>query len=194
MTILVLMGPPGSGKGTQAQVLAERLGIPAISTGDIFRANVADRTDLGNRAQDFVDAGEYVPDQLTNQMVRERLAAKDTRHGFVLDGYPRTLDQVEVLDEILANQDRKLDAVVVLDVDPDHLVQRLLDRAELEHRSDDTEDVIRRRLQVYNEQTHPLIKVYDERGLVVPVDGTGEIDEVTARILRLADSLENRGS
>jgi adenylate kinase len=194
MTILVLMGPPGSGKGTQAQVLAERLGIPAISTGDIFRANVADRTDLGNRAQDFVDAGEYVPDQLTNQMVRERLAAKDTRHGFVLDGYPRTLDQVEVLDEILANQDRKLDAVVVLDVDPDHLVQRLLHRAELEHRSDDTEDVIRRRLQVYDEQTHPLIKVYDERGLVVPVDGTGEIDEVTARILHLADSLENRGS
>jgi adenylate kinase len=194
MTILVLMGPPGSGKGTQAQVLAERLGIPAISTGDIFRANVADRTDLGNRAQDFVDAGEYVPDQLTNQMVRERLAAKDTRHGFVLDGYPRTLDQVEVLDEILANQDRKLDAVVVLDVDPDHLVQRLLHRAELEHRSDDTEDVIRRRLQVYNEQTHPLIKVYDERGLVIPVDGAGEIDEVTARILHLADSLENRGS
>ncbi|MDX6248145.1 MAG: adenylate kinase [Kribbellaceae bacterium] len=194
MTILVLMGPPGSGKGTQAQVLAERLGIPAISTGDIFRANVADRTDLGNRAQDFVDAGEYVPDQLTNQMVRERLAAKDTRHGFVLDGYPRTLDQVEVLDEILANQDRKLDAVVVLDVDPDHLVQRLLHRAELEHRSDDTEDVIRRRLQVYNEQTHPLIEVYDERGLVIPVDGAGEIDEVTARILHLADSLENRGS
>jgi adenylate kinase len=188
------MGPPGSGKGTQAQVLAERLGIPAISTGDIFRANVADRTDLGNRAQDFVDAGEYVPDQLTNQMVRERLAAKDTRHGFVLDGYPRTLDQVEVLDEILANQDRKLDAVVVLDVDPDHLVQRLLHRAELEHRSDDTEDVIRRRLQVYNEQTHPLIEVYDERGLVIPVDGAGEIDEVTARILHLADSLENRGS
>jgi adenylate kinase len=194
MTILVLMGPPGSGKGTQAQVLAERLGIPAISTGDIFRANVADRTDLGNRAQDFVDAGEYVPDQLTNQMVRERLAANDARHGFVLDGYPRTLDQVEVLDEILANQDRKLDAVVVLDVDPDHLVQRLLHRAELEHRSDDTEDVIRRRLQVYNEQTHPLIKVYDERGLVIPVDGAGEIDEVTARILHLADSLENRGS
>ncbi|GAA1631025.1 adenylate kinase [Kribbella alba] len=194
MTILVLMGPPGSGKGTQAQVLAGRLGMPAISTGDIFRANVADRTDLGNRAQDFVDAGEYVPDQLTNQMVRERLAAKDTRHGFVLDGYPRTLDQVEVLDELLANQDRKLDAVVVLDVDPDHLVQRLLHRAELEHRSDDTEDVIRRRLQVYNEQTHPLIKVYDERGLIIPVDGTGEIDEVTARILHLADSLENRGS
>jgi adenylate kinase len=194
MTILVLMGPPGSGKGTQAEVLAERLGVPAISTGDIFRANVADGTELGNQAQEFVDAGEYVPDELTNQMVRERLAAEDTRKGFVLDGYPRTLDQVEVLDELLANQDRKLDAVVVLEVDPDHLVQRLLRRAELEHRSDDTEDVIRRRLQVYDEQTRPLIKVYEERGLVLPVDGAGEVDQVTARILHLADSLRHRDS
>jgi adenylate kinase len=192
MTILVLMGPPGSGKGTQAQALAERLRIPAVSTGDIFRANVAAGTELGNRAQGFVDAGEYVPDELTNAMVRERLAAEDTGPGFLLDGYPRTLDQVEVLDEFLANQDRKLDAAVVLEVDPEHLVQRLLRRAELEHRSDDTEDVIRRRLQVYNEQTRPLIKVYDDRGLVIPVDGTGEVDDVTSRILHLADSLQPR--
>ncbi|HEY0472340.1 MAG TPA: adenylate kinase [Kribbella sp.] len=194
MTILVLMGPPGSGKGTQAQVLAERLGVPAISTGDIFRANVADETELGNQAQEFVDAGEYVPDELTNQMVRERLAAEDTRDGFVLDGYPRTLEQVEVLDDLLADQNRKLDAVVLLEVDLDDLVQRLLRRAELEHRSDDTEEVIRRRLQVYDEQTRPVIKLYDDRGLVIPVDGSGDVDEVTARILQVADSLPNRDS
>jgi adenylate kinase len=194
MTILVLMGPPGSGKGTQAQVLAERLGVPAISTGDIFRANVADETELGNQAQEFVDAGEYVPDELTNQMVRERLAAEDTRDGFVLDGYPRTLEQVEVLDDLLADQNRKLDAVVLLEVDLDDLVQRLLRRAELEHRSDDTEEVIRRRLQVYDEQTRPVIKLYDDRGLVIPVDGSGDVHEVTARILQVADSLPNRDS
>jgi adenylate kinase len=189
MTILILMGPPGAGKGTQAKVLAERLGVPTISTGDIFRANVASGTELGREAQRYIDAGEYVPDELTNDMVRERLAADDTRAGFLLDGYPRTLDQVAVLDELLAGQHRQLDAVVELEVAPDELVQRLLRRAKLEHRSDDTEEVIRRRLQAYAEQTLPLIKVYGERGLVIPVDGAGEVDEVSQRILQVAESL-----
>jgi adenylate kinase len=189
MTILVLMGPPGSGKGTQAEVLADRLGIPAISTGDIFRAQVAAGTELGRKAQRYLDAGEYVPDELTNAMVRERLAADDTRPGFLLDGYPRTIEQVKVLDDLLASQHRQLDAVVVLEVDRDELVQRLLKRAQLEHRSDDTEEVIRRRLQIYTDQTLPLIELYCERDLVIPVDGAGEIHEVTQRILALADTL-----
>jgi adenylate kinase len=192
VTIVILMGPPGSGKGTQAEVLAGRLGVPAISTGEIFRASVAGETELGRKAKQYLDAGEYVPDQLTNAMVRERLAEDDTRSGFLLDGYPRTLDQVAVLDELLAAQDRRLDAVVELEVDPEELVQRLLRRAELEHRSDDTEEIVRRRLQVYNEQTLPIIEVYAERGLVIPVDGAGEMDEVSQRILQVAESLQHR--
>jgi adenylate kinase len=192
MTILILMGPPGSGKGTQAKVLAGRLGVPTISTGDIFRASVAGGTELGRKAQQYIDAGEYVPDELTNAMVRERLAEDDTRSGFLLDGYPRTVDQVAVLDGLLAAQDRRLDAVVELEVDPEELVQRLLRRAELEHRSDDTEEIIRRRLQVYTEQTLPLIEVYAERGLVIPVDGAGEMHDVSRRILQLAESLLHR--
>jgi adenylate kinase len=192
VTIVILMGPPGSGKGTQAEVLAGRLGVPAISTGEIFRASVAGETELGRKAKQYLDAGEYVPDQLTNAMVRERLAEDDTRSGFLLDGYPRTLDQVAVLDELLAAQDRRLDAVVELEVDPEELVQRLLRRAELEHRSDDTEEIVRRRLQVYTEQTLPLIEVYAERGLVIPVDGAGEMDEVSQRILQVAESLQHR--
>lgn len=189
MTILVLMGPPGAGKGTQAEVLAARLGIPAISTGDIFRANVAGGTELGRTAQRYLDAGEYVPDEVTNAMMRDRLAADDARPGFLLDGYPRTVDQVAVLDDLLAEHDRRLDAVVVLEAQADELVQRLVRRAELEHRSDDTEGVIRRRLEVYAEQTIPLIELYDVRGLVIPVDGTGEAHEVSQRILDVASSL-----
>lgn len=184
MTTVVLMGPPGAGKGTHAELLAGRLGVPAISTGDIFRAQVAAGTDLGRTAQRHMDAGEYVPDEVTNAMVRERLAADDTRAGYVLDGYPRTLEQVAVLDEI-----RSVDAVVVLRVDQEALVRRLLRRAEIEHRSDDTEDVIRRRLQVYADQTVPLISLYDARGLVREVDGNGEIAEVRERILKVACTL-----
>ncbi|WP_267900267.1 adenylate kinase [Kribbella turkmenica] len=184
MTTVVLMGPPGAGKGTHAEHLAGRLGVPVISTGDIFRAQVAAGTDLGRTAQRYLDAGEYVPDEVTNAMVRERLAADDCRPGFLLDGYPRTLDQVAVLDEI-----RGVDAVVVLRVDHEHLVRRLLRRAETEHRSDDTEDVIRRRLQVYSDQTVPLISVYDERGLLREVDGNGEIHEVRHRLLHVAGAL-----
>ncbi len=190
MTTVVLMGPPGAGKGTHAELLAGRLGVPVISTGDIFRAQVAAGTELGRTAQRYLDSGEYVPDEVTNAMVRERLAADDTRPGFLLDGYPRTLDQAAVLDEILATQGRSLDAGVVLRVDPEALVQRLLRRAEIEHRSDDTEDVIRRRLQVYADQTVPLISLYGERGLLHEIDGNGDITEVRERVFEVACQLQ----
>jgi adenylate kinase len=189
MTIVILTGPPGCGKGTQAEVLAGRLGIPVISTGDTFRAQVAAGTELGRRAQGYLDVGEYVPDEVTNAMVLDRLTADDTRPGFLLDGYPRTLDQVAVLDEFLDAHQRHLDAVVALEVPRDELVQRLLHRAQLEHRSDDTEDVIRHRLEVYDQYTRPLIKEYAARGRLIPVDGTGQLAEVTNRILTVADSL-----
>jgi adenylate kinase len=179
---LILMGPPGAGKGTQATVIAGRLGIPAISTGDIFRANVSQETPLGIEAKRYMDAGDYVPDSVTNAMVRDRIAQADARGGFLLDGYPRTVAQVEELDAMLREHGAVLDAVVALTVDRDEVVQRLLKRAELEGRADDTEDVIRRRQEVYAEQTAPLIEVYAGRGLLTEVDGMGAVDEVTARV------------
>ena len=186
---LILMGPPGAGKGTQAKVVADHFGVPAISTGDIFRANVAGKTELGREAQRFMDAGEYVPDEITNAMVRDRINLPDAEPGFLLDGYPRTLAQVDELDGMLAELDTKLDAAVSLAADQDELVKRLMKRAETEGRTDDTEEVIRRRQEVYNEQTAPLIEVYDERGLLVEVDGIGEVDTVTQRIF---DALEKQ--
>lgn len=181
---LVLLGPPGAGKGTQAARLAERLGVPAVSTGDIFRANVAQRTELGERAQRYMEAGEYVPDEVTNAMVRDRLAQTDAAEGFLLDGYPRTADQVRELDRMLADSGHALDAVVELTADTDEVVDRLLGRAQEQGRSDDTEPVIRRRLEVYAEQTAPLVALYGERGLLVSVDGMGEVPEVTDRLVQ----------
>ncbi|MBZ5734505.1 adenylate kinase [Nocardioides sp. TRM66260-LWL] len=186
---LIFMGPPGAGKGTQAAVVAERHGIPAISTGDIFRANVGQGTPLGLEAKRYMDAGEYVPDEVTNRMVADRLDEPDAEKGFLLDGYPRTVDQVAQLDGMLQARDASLDAVVVLTVDQDEIVQRLLQRAVTEGRADDTEDVIRRRQEVYLEQTAPLIDVYRERGLIHEVDGLGEVAEVTARILAALDAV-----
>ena len=186
---MIFMGPPGAGKGTQAAVVAERFGIPAISTGDIFRANVGEGTPLGLEAKKYMDAGEYVPDSVTNDMVRNRLAEADAAPGFLLDGYPRTLAQVEELDGMLAATGDSLDAVVVLTVDTEELVARLLKRAETSGRSDDTEEVIRHRQDVYTEQTAPLIEVYRERGLLLEVDGLGEVDEVSARILSALDGV-----
>lgn len=181
---LVILGPPGAGKGTQAARIAERVGIPAISTGDIFRANVKGQTELGKLAQQYMDAGEYVPDEVTNAMVRDRLAQDDAHEGFLLDGYPRTLAQVSELDAILAELDNELDVVIELVADTDEVVQRLLKRAEIEGRADDTEDVIRRRLEVYSEQTAPLAERYSERGLLLRVDGLGTIEEVNDRIVQ----------
>ena len=186
---MILMGPPGAGKGTQAQVVAERYSIPAISTGDIFRKNASEGTELGIQAQRFMDAGEYVPDELTNLMVRNRIDEPDAERGFLLDGYPRTLAQVEELDGMIKHTGHVLDAVVVLTVDKEELVQRLLQRAATEGRADDTEDVVRRRYEVYDDQTAPLIDVYRDRGLMIEVDGMGEVDEVSQRIFDALDKV-----
>jgi adenylate kinase len=179
---LLIMGPPGAGKGTQAKYVADHFKIPAISTGDIFRANVSQGTPLGVEAKRFMDAGEYVPDELTNLMVRNRIDEPDAVAGFLLDGYPRTVAQVEELDAMVEFTGHRLDAVVALTVDEDAVVERLLRRAETDGRADDTEDVIRRRMQVYAEQTEPLLQVYRGRGILIEVDGMGEVDEVTERI------------
>jgi adenylate kinase len=179
---ILIMGPPGAGKGTQATAIADHYGVPAISTGDIFRANVAARTALGETARRYMEAGEYVPDDVTNQMVRGRLSEDDCRTGFLLDGYPRTLDQVAWLDKVLADFGVALDAVVALAVAEDELVRRLVRRAEIDQRADDTEEVIRRRQQVYAEETTPLLTEYESRGLLVSVEGTGTQDEVAARV------------
>ncbi len=181
------MGPPGAGKGTQAKFVADHFGVPAISTGDIFRANVSQGTPLGVEAKKYMDAGEYVPDEVTNRMVRDRIDEDDAAGGFLLDGYPRTADQVEELDGMVAFTGHTIDAVIVLTADRDAIVERLLRRAEIEGRADDTEDVIRRRQEVYAEETEPLIAIYRERGLTHEVDGMGEVDDVTQRIF---DSLE----
>lgn len=180
---LIIMGPPGAGKGTQAVVLAKAIGVPHISTGDIFRANVTQGTPLGIKAKGFMDAGEYVPDDVTNAMVRDRLAEADCRAGFLLDGYPRTLEQVEVLDALLGELGAGVDRVVELTVDVDEVVSRLVKRSEEQGRSDDGEDVIRRRLEVYFEATAPLIALYEGRGLLLQVSGMGAVEDVSARVL-----------
>ena len=184
---LIMMGPPGAGKGTQAKFVAEHFGIPAISTGDIFRANVSEGTPLGLEAKRYMDAGDYVPDEVTNLMVRNRIDEKDAEPGFLLDGYPRTLAQVEELDGMIKFTGHSLDAVVVLTVDPDEIVGRLLQRAQVEARADDPEDVIRKRQEIYAEQTEPLIEVYRARGILIEVDGMGEVAEVTQRIFEALD-------
>lgn len=182
MTRLLLIGPPGAGKGTQAVRLAETFGIPAISTGDIFRSNVKNQTELGQKAKAYMDAGDNVPDSLTNALIRDRLAEADAQNGFLLDGYPRTTDQVRELDEFLAGHGAALDAVVELIADPDVVVERLRRRAVEQGRSDDDESVVRHRLEVYREQTEPLVGLYGGRGVLVEIDGIGEIDDVTSRI------------
>lgn len=183
MTRVILVGPPGAGKGTQAVALSERLGIPHISTGDLFRGHVNEQTPLGKEAGRYLDAGELVPDSVTNEMVRERLAAEDAKAGFLLDGFPRNTAQADVLSGMLAEQGVTLDAVIQLQVSEDELVERLLSRG----RSDDTEDVIRRRQQVYESETAPLLEYYADR--LITVSGIGSVDEVAARVM---DSLRDR--
>ncbi len=191
MIRLLLIGAPGAGKGTQAEKLSAAYKIPAISTGDIFRHNVKNETELGKQAKAFMDRGEYVPDSLTNDLVRDRLSQTDAKDGFLLDGYPRTAEQVTELDSILESAGTKLDVVVQLTADTDEVVRRLLNRAIEQGRADDTEDVIRRRLEVYEEQTAPLTSVYASRGLLVTVDGLGEVEEVTGRILEALNARSN---
>jgi adenylate kinase len=180
---LIILGPPGAGKGTQAARIAERLGIPAISTGDIFRANIKQRTPLGERVEKILASGGYVPDEVTNEIVEDRLTWEDATHGFLLDGYPRTSGQVEALDAMLDKHGHRLDAVLELTVDEDAVVERLLKRASIEQRVDDTEEVIRERQAIYRKETAPLAQHYAEAGLLVQVDGMGDVDTVTDRII-----------
>jgi len=180
---LLIVGPPGAGKGTQAARLAESFGIPAISTGDIFRENVRAESELGVLAKSYMDRGEYVPDTVTNDLVADRLTWADADGGFLLDGYPRTPAQADTLDGILQNSGHTLDAVIELVADTEETVSRLLKRASEQGRSDDTEDVIRHRLEIYSKQTAPLLDLYNARGLLLQVDGLGEVDEVTARVM-----------
>ncbi|ACU95496.1 adenylate kinase [Saccharomonospora viridis] len=177
MTRVVLVGPPGAGKGTQAATLSQRLGVPHISTGDLFRKHVGEGTPLGREAKRYLDSGELVPDTVTNEMVRERLAEPDAQSGFLLDGFPRNTKQADVLGEILEENGHSLDAVIELKVPEDELVKRLLGRG----RADDTEEVIRRRQQVYRSETAPLLEYYSD--ILVTVDGIGDVDEVSARVL-----------
>ena len=190
MTRFLIVGPPGAGKGTQSARISEAFGIPTISTGDIFRSNIAQGTALGTQVKAIVDAGDYVPDSLTNALIEDRLQAADAADGFLLDGYPRTPDQVRHLDALLAANGHGLDAVIRLVADQDEIVRRLRKRALEEGRADDSEDAIRHRQEVYRRETEPLVAMYRERGVLIEVDGLGEIDDVTERIF---SALAERG-
>jgi len=184
----LIVGPPGVGKGTQAARISEAFGIPTISTGDIFRSNIAQGTELGKQVKAIVDAGDYVPDTLTNALVEDRLRSADAADGFLLDGYPRTPDQVQHLDALLASEGQALDAVIRLLADREEIVRRLRKRALEQGRADDSEEAIRHRQEVYQRETEPVVAMYRDRGVLVEVDGLGEIDEVTERIFaRLAE-------
>ncbi|HZA73170.1 MAG TPA: adenylate kinase [Propionibacteriaceae bacterium] len=184
---LLIMGPPGAGKGTQAGLIAEHYDIPAISTGDIFRAMKTADTPLAHQVRAIMDSGGYVSDEVTNAIVLERLTEPDCENGFLLDGYPRTLDQVKTLDAALDTKGTRLDAVVSLQADVDEVVVRLLKRAQIEGRSDDNEDTVRIRLREYAEKTAPLLDVYRQQGILVEVDGLGPIDEVSKRLFDALD-------
>lgn len=189
MTAIILLGAPGAGKGTQAARIAERLNIPAISTGAIFRQNMEEETTLGIEARSYIDRGEFVPDSVTNPMVKARLSAPDVQNGFLLDGYPRTLEQAHALRDMLADLGTKIDLVLEIEVDEDEVVARMLKRAEEQHRTDDTEPVMRHRLEVYRELTMPMATYYADQDLLEVVDGSGTVDDVTARIFAVLDSL-----
>lgn len=189
MKRLIIMGPPGAGKGTQAVRVAERFGIPAISTGDIFRGNIKDGTELGKQVEAILSSGGYVPDEMTNAIVRDRLTWVDAAPGFLLDGYPRTEGQVAFLDQVLAEHGHALDGVIELTVDEEAVVERLLKRAATEGRADDTEEVIRERQAIYRKETAPLIALYEQHGILIKVDGMGTVDEVTERVTKAVDAL-----
>ncbi|TQK18481.1 adenylate kinase [Microbacterium sp. SLBN-154] len=183
MARLLIVGPQGSGKGTQGVRIAEALGVPVVSTGDVFRANVAGGTELGVQVKEIIDAGQLVPDELTSAVVRDRLSKEDAASGFLLDGYPRNLPQVMHLDEFLGGREEELDAVIVLEVPREESIARLSKRAHEQGRADDTEAVIAQRLAIYESETAPIIGVYATRGIVDEIDGTGTVDEITERIL-----------
>ncbi|WP_127474122.1 adenylate kinase [Microbacterium sulfonylureivorans] len=190
MTRLLIVGPQGSGKGTQGVRIAQAFGIPAISTGDVFRAAVAAGTELGEQVKAIIEAGDLVSDELTSAVVRDRLSHADAQGGFLLDGYPRNLTQVMHLEEFLEGRDESLDAVIELSVPRDESIARLSLRAQEQGRTDDTEEVIANRLAIYERETAPILGVYGTRGIVDAVDGVGSLDEITDRIVA---SLEARG-
>jgi len=192
MTRILLIGPPGSGKGTQAHRLSGELHIPEISTGDMFRTHLANGSPLGREIREFLDAGNLVPDNLTTAMLRERLQERDARNGFLLDGYPRTVSQMDDLDGILDAAGTSLDAVVEITAHDDEIVRRLLLRSDAEGRSDDTEDVIRHRLELYRQETEPVIERYGRRALLVSVDGTADVDAVTVSALQGIEAVRAR--
>lgn len=190
MTRLLIVGPQGSGKGTQGIRIAETFGVPAVSTGDVFRGAVAAGTDLGQQVKAIIEAGDLVPDELTSAVVRDRLSQQDAADGFLLDGYPRNVAQVMHLDEFLEGRDEQLDAVIELVVPRDESIARISLRAAEQGRSDDTEEVIANRLAIYERETAPILEVYRTRGIVDRIDGVGSLDEITARIIA---ALEARG-
>ncbi|QRV01818.1 adenylate kinase [Arcanobacterium phocisimile] len=180
---LILAGPPGAGKGTQATTVSERLGIPAISTGEIFRSEMASQSDVGLEAQRYISEGNLVPDSVTNEIVRRRLAQPDAAEGFLLDGYPRTLDQISALDEMLADDGLSIDAMLDIEISDEEIMGRLLKRAEIEGRADDTPEVIAHRISVYHEATEPILDAFRERGKLISINGLGTIGEVRERIV-----------
>ena len=187
---LLIVGPQGSGKGTQGIRIAEALGIPVVSTGDIFRASIKEGTELGRQVTEILDRGDLVPDELTGAIVRDRLLQADAARGFLLDGYPRNAAQVADLDAFLAESDAALDAVILLDVAREESIARLSLRAVEQGRSDDNEEAIAKRLDIYEKETAPILEVYGARGIVDRIDGAGDLDEITERILA---ALEARG-
>jgi adenylate kinase len=187
---LILFGPPGAGKGTQATAIVDELSVPHIATGDILRENVSDATELGRRAREYMDRGDLVPDQIVIDMIDDRIARPDARGGFLLDGFPRTVAQAEALDDVLARDGHAIDAVLRLLVDDDELVTRLLRRAKEQGRSDDTREVIENRLAVYRQATEPLVDLYRERGLLREIDGQGDVADVRERVLGAVRDVE----
>ncbi|MEJ1156593.1 adenylate kinase [Microbacterium marmarense] len=190
MTRLLIVGPQGSGKGTQGVRIAEEFGVPAISTGDMFRAAVSGDSELGQQVKSIIEAGDLVPDEVTSAVVRDRLSQADAAGGFLLDGYPRNVGQVAHLDEFLEGRDEALDAVIELSVPREESIARLTLRAQEQGRTDDTEEVIANRLAIYERETAPILGVYHARGIVDKIDGVGSLDEIAARIVA---ALEARG-
>ena len=187
MRFIILVGPPGAGKGTQAKLLEEALGLPQVSTGELFRFNLKNETELGKLARTYMDRGELVPDEVTVAMVEDRLSMGDCADGAILDGFPRTLAQAQALDELLAKLGGKINVVPSIVVDQDILVERLLNRALLEGRADDNEETIRTRMRVYDDQTKPLLDYYGQKGLVAPVNGQQTIEDVQKDLVKVME-------